>query len=90
MESVNGLHLSAHYLRTGNDRLAGAVTTGAWWGESKPNLPSWTRFQFHDTGFDSRIKKTNQIDDNRSLRPDGANLAAFLHLLKVRYADSYE
>jgi len=48
------------------------------------------RYQFHDTGRHSPIKKTNQIDDNRSLRGDGANLAAFLHLLKVRHVDSYD
>jgi predicted ATPase len=53
-------------------------------------VPSWRRYQFHDTGRHSPIKKTNQIDDNRSLRSDGANLAAFLHLLKVRYVDSYD
>jgi predicted ATPase len=53
-------------------------------------VPSWRRYQFHDTGRHSPIKKTNQIDDNRSLRGDGANLAAFLHLLKVRHVDSYD
>ncbi len=36
------------------------------------------------------FNQRNQIDDNRSLRPDGANLAAFLHLLKAGYVDSYD
>jgi predicted ATPase len=89
LRSANGLDSGASYFHTGNDRLAG-VGTKSFWGESKPNLPSWTRFQFHDTGRHSPIMKTNQIDDNRSLRPDGSNLAAFLYLLKVRYAESYD
>jgi predicted ATPase len=50
---------------------------------------SWRRYQFHDTGRYSPFKKTNQIDDNRLLRSDGSNLAAFLHLLRERYTDSY-
>ena len=89
VRSAKGIHLNAQYIYAGNDRLAGVGST-AWWGESKPNLPSWTRFQFHDTGHHSPIKKTNQIDDNRSLRPDGSNLAAFLYLLKLRYRESYD
>jgi predicted ATPase len=35
------------------------------------------------------MKKTNRIDDNRSLRADGANLAAFLYRLKLKHLDCY-
>jgi len=68
-----------------DDRLRGSAAYG---GVGKL-VPSWRRYQFHDTGRHSSIKKTNQLDDNRYLRPDGSNLAAFLYLLQQRYADSY-
>ena len=35
------------------------------------------------------MKKTADVDDNRYLRPDGSNLAAFLYLLSERHEDSY-
>jgi len=88
MQAANGLRLRAHYLLSGNDRLAGTGAT-AWWDESEPRLPSWKHYQFHDTGFHSPIKKTNQVDDNRYLRSDGSNLAAFLYLLSQRFPASY-
>ena len=33
---------------------------------------------------------TNDLHDNRFLRPDGANLAAFLYLLREKYASEYD
>ena len=35
-------------------------------------------YQFHDTSYDSRIKKKWDVEDNRFLRSDGCNLAAVL------------
>jgi predicted ATPase len=52
-------------------------------------VPSWQRYQFHGTGRNSPIKKTSQLDDNRFLRPDGSNLAAFLHFLQQKHGESY-
>jgi len=53
-------------------------------------LDGWRLYHFHDTSSASPMKKTAGVNDNRYLRPDGANLSAFLHLLKVKYADSYQ
>lgn len=85
--ATNSSSLGAFYEYVSGDLLAGATIDG---GTPGTKFPSFIRYQFHDTGFDSRLKKTNQLDDNRYLRADGANLAAFLHLLKVRYVDSYD
>lgn len=52
-------------------------------------LDSWRVYHFHDTGAASPMKKTAKIDDNHFLRPDGANLGAFLYLLRERHAGSY-
>ncbi len=35
------------------------------------------------------MKKTADINDNRYLRPDGSNLAAFLYFLKLKHESSY-
>lgn len=35
------------------------------------------------------MKKTADVNDNRFLRPDGANLAAFLYFLRERHESSY-
>ncbi len=52
-------------------------------------LERWLLYHFHDTGVASPLKKTADVHDNRCLRPDGSNLAAFLYLLKEKYKDSY-
>ena len=52
-------------------------------------LESWKIHHFHDTGPSSPFRKTNQLHDNRGLRPDGSNLAAFLYLLRAKHESSY-
>ncbi len=52
-------------------------------------LNRWKLYHFHDTSDASPMKKTADVNDNSHLRPDGSNIAAFLHLLKVKYPDSY-
>ena len=36
------------------------------------------------------MKKTADVDDNRFLRPDGANLAAYLYFLKMKEENAYQ
>jgi predicted ATPase len=36
------------------------------------------------------MRKTAKVDDNRFLKPDGSNLAAFLYLLEERHVTSYD
>ena len=52
-------------------------------------LTSWCLYHFHDTSGASPMKKTADVNDNRRLRPDGANLAPFLHLLREKHEDAY-
>ncbi len=54
------------------------------------HLERWRVYHFLDTGSTSPIKKTGDLHDNRYLRPDGANLAAFLYLLREKYAAEYD
>ena len=52
-------------------------------------LDSWRLYHFQDTSVDSPMKKTADVNDNRYLRTDGSNLAAFLYLLREKHEDSY-
>lgn len=52
-------------------------------------LESWKLYHFHDTGAAAKIKQTGDLDDNRFLRPDAGNLAAFLYLLQETKPEVY-
>lgn len=52
-------------------------------------LNSWRVYQFHDTSVDSPMKKMADVSDNRYLRTDGSNLAAFLYLLQEKHSEHY-
>lgn len=53
------------------------------------HLNSWRLYHFHDTSSSSPMKKTADLNDNRYLRPDGSNLAAYLYYLREKHKDSY-
>jgi predicted ATPase len=50
---------------------------------------TWTAYHFHDTSDASPPKQTQNIDDNRTLKSDGANLAAFLYRLRRQHPNSF-
>lgn len=54
------------------------------------HLDRWRLYHFHDTSAASPMKKTADVNDNRRLRSDGSNLAAFLFLLREKHKDSYD
>lgn len=64
----------------------GALRTA---GHVRSRLDRWRLYHFHDTSAGSPMKKTASVDDNRYLRPDGSNLAAFLYLLREKHHASY-
>jgi predicted ATPase len=53
------------------------------------HLDRWRLYHFHDTSSSSPMKKTADVNDNRYLRPDGSNLAAFLYYLRQKHEASY-
>jgi predicted ATPase len=58
-------------------------------GYVRDHLEKWRLYHFHDTSADSPMKKTASLNDNRFLRPDGSNLAAFLYFLRKKHEESY-
>ena len=55
----------------------------------RQHLDGWRLYHFHDTGPTSPMKKIGDVNDNRRLRPDGANLAAFLYYLREKHDSTY-
>ena len=53
------------------------------------HLDRWRLYHFHDTSSTSPMKKTGDLNDNRYLRPDGSNLAAFLYYLREKHETTY-
>ena len=56
----------------------------------REHLLQWRVYHFHDTSASSLIKKTVAVDDNRHLRQDGSNLAAYLYYLREIHERSYD
>ena len=56
----------------------------------RSHLNRWRKYHFHDTSSDSLIRKTADVNDNRFLRFDGSNLAAFLYYLHLKHGGSYD
>lgn len=59
------------------------INTGqAFWVNDR--LKEFEVYHFHDTGDNSPMKGNCNINDNRYLRRDGSNIAAFLYFLKLK------
>lgn len=50
----------------------------------------WRVYHFHDTGDTAKVKQVHAINDTLRLKADGANLAAFLRLLRRDHHASYQ
>ena len=53
------------------------------------HIDNWRIYHFHDTSANSPFKKTGDLHDNRFLRPNGSNLAAFLYYLREKHPIEY-
>jgi predicted ATPase len=56
----------------------------------REHLSSYRIYHFHDTSTSARVKQTGDLADNHFLRPDAANLAAFLYLLQQRWPNYFQ
>ena len=52
-------------------------------------LDSWRIFHLHDTSSGSPMRKTADVNDNRYLRADASNLAAFLYFLRAKHESEF-
>ena len=64
--------------------------SGGPWSQIRENIWRWRLHHFHDAGTTSPMRTTSDINDNRGLRADGENLAAFLYFLRKKQEKSYD
>jgi predicted ATPase len=57
--------------------------------EIRATLEGWRIYHFDDTSASARMKQAADVHDNRFLRPDGANLPAFLYQIQENRADVF-
>lgn len=53
-------------------------------------IQSWRIYHFHDTSESAKVKQQHARNDTLRLKVDGANLAAYLHMLRTQHASHYE
>ncbi|PIE80288.1 MAG: chromosome segregation protein SMC [Chloroflexi bacterium] len=56
----------------------------------KKAMASWQIYHFHDTSESAKVKQMGDIFDNRFLRQDASNLAAYLYLLRETEVAHYQ
>jgi predicted ATPase len=54
------------------------------------HLQGWKLYHFHDTSENAGVKQTCDLEDNRILKPDASNLAAFLYRLQETSPEHFE
>jgi predicted ATPase len=52
-------------------------------------MRSWRIYHFHDTSAEAKVKQPGDLHDNRTLRGDAANLAAFLFKIRENFPTHY-
>lgn len=67
---------------------AGLKALGDKWAK-RSELDYWRTYHFHDTGRHSPLRQTGDLHDNRFLRGDGSNLAAYLYRLREGHSLRY-
>ncbi len=56
---------------------------------AKSSIEGWRMYHLHDTSATAAVKSTCNVDDNRYLREDASNLAAYLYWLKLTQPTEY-
>lgn len=55
----------------------------------RSSVTNWRVYHFHDTSERAKVKQKHAANDNLRLKPDAANLAAYLRLLKEKHEPEY-
>ena len=53
-------------------------------------ISNWRVYHFHDTGEKAKVKQRHAANDNLRLKPDAANLAAYLRMLSLKHPQYYQ
>lgn len=85
-----GLHTDSLVLGKGHLESKISATSSRIAAYVLGHLQSWKVYHFHDTSDSAKVKQTGDLEDNRFLRPDARNLAAFLYRLEKNYQDHFD
>jgi len=55
-----------------------------------PAIKSWRVYHFHDTSPEAKVKQLHPSNQNTNLKPDAANLAAYIARLHSNFPDAYQ
>lgn len=55
----------------------------------REGIRNWKVYHFHDTSESAKVKQFHALNDNLILKPDAANLAAYLRMLKDNHEKEY-
>jgi len=55
----------------------------------RKSVNNWRVYHFHDTSDTAKVKQRHAVNDNLRLKPDAANLAAYLRMLKEKHEAEY-
>lgn len=55
----------------------------------RPSVNNWRVYHFHDTSDTAKVKQRHATNDNLRLKPDAANLAAYLRMIKEKHEAEY-
>jgi predicted ATPase len=56
----------------------------------RESVSKWRVYHFHDTSEKAKVKQLHAVNDNLRLKPDAANLAAYLRMLNEKHSAEYQ
>ena len=56
---------------------------------ARNSVSNWRVYHFHDTSDTAKVKQIHAANDNLRLKPDAANLAAYLRMLREKHEAEY-
>lgn len=56
----------------------------------RESVSNWRVYHFHDTSDTAKVKQRQAANDNLRLKPDAANLATYLRMLKEKHEAEYQ
>lgn len=77
-------------LGTGHDESKLKTATDQYSPSVRQSVSNWRVYHFHDTSERARVKQKLPTNDNLRLKPDAANLAAYLRRLREDHTKEYE
>ena len=80
-QAVLGVGHDESNLKTAKDKYSPFV---------RDSVSNWRVYHFHGTSERARVKQVHGADDNLRLKPDAANLAAYLRMLKEQHEAAYD